>query len=62
MMYEDGFNIEEWKAKKLAERQETFAAQEESLKDVFSKEEQKSDLKDSVYNNTIVKKEEDKNE
>ena len=28
MMYEDGFNIEEWKAKKLAERQETFAAQE----------------------------------
>ena len=36
MMYEDGFNIEEWKAKKLAERQETFAAQEESLKDVFA--------------------------
>lgn len=35
MMYEDGFNIEEWKAKKLAERQETFAAQEEALKDVF---------------------------
>ena len=34
-MYEDGFNIEEWKAKKLAERQETFAAQEEALKDVF---------------------------
>ena len=28
-MYEDGFNIEEWKAKKLAERQEAFAAQEE---------------------------------
>ena len=27
-MYEDGFNIEEWKAKKLAERQETFAAQD----------------------------------
>ena len=36
MMYEDGFNIEEWKAKKLAERQETFAAQEEALKDVFA--------------------------
>ena len=35
-MYEDGFNIEEWKAKKLAERQETFAAQEEALKDVFA--------------------------
>ena len=27
---------EEWKAKKLAERQETFAAQEEALKDVFA--------------------------
>lgn len=36
MMYEDGFNIEEWKEKKLAERQETFAAQEEALKDVFA--------------------------
>ena len=36
MMYEDGFNIEEWKAKKLAERQETFAAQEEALKDLFA--------------------------
>ena len=36
MMYEDGFNIEEWKAKKLAERQEAFAAQEEALKDVFA--------------------------
>ena len=33
MMYEGGFNIEEWKEKKLAERQETFAAQEEALKD-----------------------------
>lgn len=47
---------------KRAEFAKDMNRRKESLKDVFLKEEQKSDLKDSVYNNTIVKKEEDKNE
>lgn len=35
-MYEDDFNIEEWKAKKREERQAAFTAQEQALHGVFS--------------------------
>ena len=35
MMYDTDFNIDEWKAKKQAERQAAFAAQEEVMQAVF---------------------------